>query len=87
MALRFGPQALDAYRARVASEIWWLRWAGVALIIAGMACVLGNLARTGQHGNPLEYAGIGLTALGWAVIAVAYWRSRPASRGRPYGKL
>jgi hypothetical protein len=87
MALRFGPQALDAYRARVAGESWWLRWAGVALIIGGMACVLGNLARTGQHGAPLEYAGLGLTALGWAVIAVAYWRRRSAGRQHPYGKL
>jgi hypothetical protein len=85
MALRFGPQALDAYRARVASETYWLRWAGVALIIGGMACVLGNLARSGQHGSTLELAGLGLTAAGWGLIALAYWR-RGAYRRRRAGK-
>jgi hypothetical protein len=76
MGLRVTPEALDAYRARVASTRYWLRWAGVALIIGGMACVLGNLQRTGQHGTPLEIAGLVLTVAGWGVIAVAYlWRS------------
>ena len=76
MGLRVTPEALDAYRARVASTRYWLRWAGVALIIGGLACVVGNLQRAGgQHGTPLEIAGIVLTVLGWGLIAAAYfWR-------------
>ena len=76
MGLRVTPEALDAYRARVASSRYWLRWAGVALIIGGLACVVGNLQRTGgQHGTPLEIAGLVVTVLGWGVIAAAYfWR-------------
>ncbi len=85
MGLRVTPEALDAYRARVASTRYWLRWAGVALIIGGMACVLGNLQRTGQHGTPLEIAGLGLTVLGWGLIAAAYyWRG--AGPRLPLGK-
>lgn len=75
MALKVTPEALDAYRARVASTRWWLRWAGVALIIGGMACVLGNLQRGEPHGTPLEIAGLLLTVVGWVLIAAAYlWR-------------
>ena len=86
MGLRVTPEALDAYRARVASSRYWLRWAGVALIIGGMACVVGNLQRTGgQHGTPLEITGLVLTLIGWGLIAAAYfWRgaSSPPRVGR-----
>ena len=84
MGLRVTPEALEAYRARVASTRYWLRWAGVALIIGGLACVVANLQRTGgQHGTPLEIAGMVVTVLGWGLIAAAYfWRGAgPRIRG------
>jgi drug/metabolite transporter (DMT)-like permease len=82
MGLNVTPEALEAYRARVASTTYWLRWAGVALIIGGLACVVGNIQRSGQHGTSLEYAGIALTVAGWVLIAVAYWRRSAYSRRR-----
>ena len=75
MGLRVTQEALDAYRARVASTRYWLRWAGVALIIGGAACVLGNVQRGAGHGTPMEIAGLVLIVVGWAVIAAAYlWK-------------
>jgi hypothetical protein len=82
MGLRVTQEALEIHRARVSSTRWWLRWAGVALIIGGMACVLGNLQRGGGHGTPLELAGIGLTVVGWVLIAVAYLKRNGYQRRR-----
>ena len=83
MGLRVTNQALDAYRERVRSPAYWIRWAGAFLIIAGAACIVGNYSSGAPHGTPLEIAGAIAMAAGWALIAVAFAKRNAYHRRRP----
>ena len=72
--MRVTEEALQAQRERVRSSWYWMRWAGVGLIVLGLCAAIANLQRGGAHGTPLEIGALVLTVLGWALIAVAFFR-------------
>ena len=81
MPLNVTDTALQIYRDKVGSAAFLLRWAGVALIIAGCGCAVANMQRGGGHGSPLEITAIVLTIIGIGLMAVAF-RARTAYHRR-----
>lgn len=85
--MRITDEALDAYRVKLRSVAWRVRWAGAALVVLGAAGVVLNYQRGDGHGSPLEIGALVAIAAGWALLAVAFfkrnayhWRENPTRK-------